>query len=86
MTKYEQCNCKSGCQNNRCSCFNNNEPCDENCGCIDCHNPLNDVDVENLSICTIQNIQAYQALSTKDLAIAYDLPCGHESVLLEKLF
>ncbi|MBC8504120.1 MAG: TCR domain-containing protein [Chloroflexi bacterium] len=85
MTKHEQCNCKAGCQNKRCSCFKNNEPCDDNCGCIDCHNPLNGVDVENLSICAIQNIQAYQTLSAKDLAVAYDLPCGHESVPLERL-
>lgn len=85
MTKREHCNCKSGCQNNRCTCFKNNEPCDENCGCTNCQNPLNGVDVENLSICAVQNIQAYKALSAKDLAVAYELPCGHESVPLEKL-
>jgi len=85
MSKYEQCNCKSGCQSRRCACLKNNEPCDGSCGCINCKNPLNDVDVEKLSDCALQNIQAYKALSAKKLAKVYELPCGDESVPLAKL-
>jgi hypothetical protein len=85
MIKEKQCNCKSGCWSNRCACLKNNEPCDENCGCTDCRNPLNGVDVENLSVCAIQNIETYLALSGEDLAVTYELPCQHESVPLKKL-
>lgn len=85
MQKEQHCNCKTGCQNNRCGCLRSNEPCDENCGCTNCRNPLNGIDVENLSICAIQNIEEYKALSAEDLEIAYELSCGHESVPLKKL-
>ena len=54
MKKQESCKCKSRCQNRRCLCLKNNEPCDENCVCADCSNPLNGVDVDNLSVCAIQ--------------------------------
>jgi len=43
MSKTVHCNCKSGCQTKRCVCFKNDEPCDENCGCINCKNPLNGI-------------------------------------------
>ncbi len=85
MTKYERCNCKSGCQSKHCVCLKNNEPCDEDCACTNCSNPLNGVDIDQLSTCAIQNIKAYKALSAKDLSKTYDLPCGDESVPLEKL-
>lgn len=85
MTKREQCNCKSGCESRRCACFKSSEPCDENCGCVDCRNPLNGVDVDNLSVCAIQNIRACQALSAEDLAALHELPCEHERVPLGKL-
>ncbi len=85
MTKQYQCKCSSGCQNRRCVCLKNNEPCDENCSCANCRNPLNGVDVDKLSVCAIQNIKAYQALSDKDLAALHELPCGHESVPLKDL-
>jgi len=85
MEKNKQCNCKSGCQNRRCVCLKNNEPCDENCGCTTCLNPLNGVDVEKLSVCAIRNISIYKSLSDKDLARMYELPCGHDEVALEKL-
>lgn len=85
MIKHKHCNCKSGCQNRRCVCFKNNEPCDENCGCTNCRNPLNGIDVDKLSVCAVQNIQAFKSLSAQDLAVAYELPCGHESVPLQKL-
>jgi len=85
MMKFESCNCKSGCQNRRCVCLKNNEPCDENCGCANCRNPLNGVDIDNLSVCAIQNMEAYKALSTQELAALYELPCGHESVPLTQL-
>jgi len=60
MEKAVHCKCKSGCSNRRCVCLRNIEPCDETCVCTDCKNPLNGVDVESLSICTIQNIEEYQ--------------------------
>jgi len=43
MSKTVNCNCKSGCQTKHCVCLKNNEPCDENCGCINCKNPLNNM-------------------------------------------
>lgn len=85
MEKTASCRCKSGCNNRRCACLKNNEPCDENCGCVDCQNPLNGVDIEGLSVCTIQNIDTYNLLSEKELSAIYELPCGHQKVALEKL-
>jgi hypothetical protein len=43
------------------------------------------VDVDALSICAIQNIEEYKALSEKDLAEEYELPCGCETVPLRQL-
>lgn len=85
MEKEVHCNCKTGCQNRRCLCLRNNEPCDESCNCIDCHNPLNGVDVDALSVCAIQNIEEYKALSEEELAQEYRLPCECESVPLRQL-
>ena len=85
VEKEHQCNCKTGCQTYRCNCLKNSEPCDEHCGCADCQNPLNGVDVENLSVCAIQNIEACKTLTDRELRTAHRLPCGHESVPLEKL-
>ncbi len=85
MIKHEQCKCKSGCTSRRCVCLKNNEPCDGSCGCTNCKNPLNGVDVENMTDCAIQNINTYKALTPKQLAKRYELPCGDESVPLEKL-
>jgi hypothetical protein len=85
MEKTEQCKCKTGCQNKRCACLKNNESCDENCGCVGCQNPLNEVDVEKLSVCAIQNVDIYKTLSEKDLATKLEMPCGHGEVELEKL-
>ena len=85
MIKEEHCNCKRGCENRRCACLKNNEPCDENCSCTDCRNPLNDVDVDSLSQCAIQNIETVKALSDEDLVVAYEMPCGHGNVPLKDL-
>jgi carboxyl-terminal PDZ ligand of neuronal nitric oxide synthase protein len=85
LEKEVNCQCKTGCRNRRCACLKNNEPCGENCRCTDCQNPLNGVDVENLSLCTIQNIELYKALSPEALAKMYELPCGCESVPLRQL-
>ena len=85
MEKLESCNCKAGCTTRRCSCLKNNEPCGEECNCADCENPVNGVDVESLSDCTIQNIGAYRSLSEVELDTAYELPCGCEAVPLKKL-
>jgi len=85
MKKTVNCKCKSGCRTRRCACLKHNEPCDENCACTDCHNPLNGVDVEALSVCAIQHIDEYKALSEKELAKEYELPCDCGSVLLSQL-
>jgi len=85
LEKENSCNCRTGCENQRCSCFKNNEPCGEQCGCVDCHNPLNSADLDNLSLCAIQNIRIYKALSTEELERTYELPCGHEQVPLKEL-
>ena len=85
VKKEKLCNCKTGCQNQRCSCLKNNEPCDERCGCRNCHNPLNGVNVINLSLCAIQNIDTYKSLSPEELEETFELPCEHEWVPLRGL-
>jgi hypothetical protein len=85
MEKEEHCNCTTGCTNRRCTCLKNNEPCGEQCGCVDCQNPLNNVDVENLTVCAIQNIREYKALTENDLEAMLELPCGDGSASLRKL-
>ena len=85
MEKNFHCNCKSGCQNNRCACFKNNEPCDDKCGCVDCQNPFNGIDVENYSTCALQHINIVKALSQEELDEEHELPCGCESVKLKDL-
>jgi hypothetical protein len=85
MEKEKQCQCKTGCDSRRCACLKNNEGCDERCGCVNCQNPLNGVDVSKLTDCAIQNIKTYQALTPEALAEAYELPCGDASVTLQTL-
>lgn len=85
MEKTVHCKCQSGCRDRRCVCLKNNEPCDEECDCIGCQNPLNGVDISNLSICAIQNIEAYKALTGKELKEEYELPCGCETAPLKNL-
>lgn len=67
MDRTVHCKCKSGCDTRRCVCLRNNEPCDESCGCFNCVNPLNGVDMDTLSICAIQNIEEYKGLSNDEL-------------------
>ena len=43
------------------------------------------MDVEKLSVCAIQNIAIVKALSDKELAMTFELPCGHEWVALAAL-
>ena len=87
MAKSEHCQCKSreACRNKRCACVKNGEPCDENCGCTKCYNPLNGVNTENMNDCAIQNIEKYKALTAKDIAGLHELPCKHQTVTLEQL-
>jgi hypothetical protein len=80
MKKEYHCGCTTGCDTYRCSCLKYNEPCDETCGCVGCRNPLNGVDVENLTVCAIQNIYRVKALTDEELEQRCELPCGHESV------
>ncbi len=85
MEKTTHCNCKTGCESRRCACLKNNEPCDENCKCNKCKNPLNGLDVENFTSCALQNIHKYKALTKEDLEEEYELPCGCEEVPLKDL-
>ena len=85
MEKINNCCCKSGCNNRRCSCFKNNESCDATCICYDCQNPLNRIKIEQFSLCALQNIKKYKSLTKSELNRKYKLPCGCEKVKLEKL-
>ncbi len=82
MAKVVHCKCKSGCKSRRCKCLKNNESCDEKCGCSDCKNPLNGVNIDELSTCVIQNIGEYKSLSEEKLQEKHELPCGCEEVPL----
>jgi len=83
--KTVHCKCKSGCDSRRCKCLKQGEPCDDKCGCVNCKNPLNGMNVEGLSTCVIQNIAEFKELSKKELQESHELPCGCESVPLSKL-
>lgn len=85
MKSQITCNCKTGCTSRRCACLKNNQPCNDKCGCKDCKNPLNGMDIKKLSTCAIQNIQQYKDLTKKELNELYELPCGCEEVPLKKL-
>ncbi len=85
MEKTVHCKCKSGCKNRRCVCLRNSEPCDDRCQCADCKNPLNGVDVSRLSVCAIQNIDIYSALTKKESDEMHELPCGCEEAPLKNL-
>ncbi len=85
MKKIFKCNCKGRCGNRRCACLRENESCGEGCGCTRCANPLNRVDVENLSICAIQNVERMLALTERQLSLRMEMPCGHPAVPLRKL-
>lgn len=80
-----RCKCTTGCRTRRCACLKNNRPCGPECGCVDCQNPLNGVDVESLSVCAIQHIDTVKSLSEKDLARTFEMHCGHGDVPLEML-
>jgi len=80
-----QCNCKGKCKNNRCLCRKNRRPCSEDCKCQDCQNPYNGVDVEGLSICSLDAIEEYKNLTKEDLAQLVELPCECETVALKDL-
>jgi hypothetical protein len=85
MKKAVHCKCKTGCLTGRCVCYKNNEPCDEKCGCTGCHNPFNGMDIDNHTICALQNIEEYKELSEEELEELYELPCGCEQVSLKRL-
>ena len=85
MKKVTHCRCRTSCDTRRCSCLKENEPCDSECGCSGCRTPLNGVDCEHLTVCAIQNVEAYKALSDGDLAELHELPCGDRKVPLSKL-
>ena len=79
------CQCKSGCANRRCACLKSGQSCTEDCRCQQCQNPLNGMDVEHCSMCLIQNIHTYKALSQDELDETYALPCEHAALPLKTL-
>lgn len=81
----KSCKCKNGCQNRRCACLKNKSGCEHNCRCIECKNPLNGINVDALSVCTIHNIKQYKAMSQHDLAQEFEIPCGCSKVPLQNL-
>lgn len=83
--KTAHCKCKKGCTNRRCACLKVGEPCDEQCACVGCQNPLNGVDVEGLTQCTIEHINLYKTLTDEELNTLYELPCEHQEVPLKDL-
>jgi hypothetical protein len=85
MEKNHNCNCKSGCINSRCSCYKNQESCDDKCGCVECQNPMNGIDIDEYSTCALQNINIVKNLSEEELDEEYELPCGCEKVKLKYL-
>lgn len=85
MGNNVSCNCKTGCTTRRCVCLKNSQPCNDKCGCKDCKNPLNGVQVEELSSCAVQHIDLFKKLSQKQLDTLLDLPCECEKVPLRKL-
>ena len=84
MTELK-CKCKSGCNSRRCNCLKHGKSCSENCGCSDCKNPLNGVNVSGLSTCAIQNIKRFKLLSEDELNKMIGLPCECEKVPLKNL-
>ncbi len=76
MNDTARCNCRSRCVHRRCACLKNMQACGEECKCVDCSNPLNGLDVEALSTCTITNIEKYLNLTAEELDEKLELPCG----------
>lgn len=85
MENLTTCKCKGKCKNNRCTCKKNKRPCSDACKCKDCQNPYNGVDVENLHICTLDNIEAYKKADKSVLKMEIELPCECEKVAVELL-
>jgi len=85
MAKTETCGCKGRCDTRRCRCIKNGEPCGQGCQCVDCHNPLNGLDVSKMTDCAIQNAEVYRSLTEKELAREIELPCSHDPVTLKDL-
>src|SRR5262249_16181609 len=79
------CQCKSGCNSQRCACLKTGTSRTEDCRCHQCQNPLNGMDLEHCSLCLIQNIHAYKALSQDVLDSIYALPCAHAELPLKTL-
>src|SRR5437867_1603232 len=59
--------CPSGDINRRCACLKTEKSCTKDCQCHQCQNPLNGLDAAHLSLCVIQNIHAYKALTQDEL-------------------
>ncbi len=87
VSKTTKCTCKGNCSSKRCKCMKSKEGCDESCGCTNCENPYNGVNIEQLSECasSTRNINAYKKLTDKQLNKKYELPCGCEKVPLKDL-
>ena len=85
MEKEVTCKCKGKCDSRRCNCLKSLEPCGDSCGCTNCENPLNGVDVDILSVCTKMNILDYKDLTEEELNAKQELPCGCEEVAVKQL-
>jgi hypothetical protein len=79
------CRCKAGCCTKRCVCVSNRQSCPEGCGCTNCSNPFNGLDVTKMSHCALDNVEQYKALSKAELDTTMELPCGHEVAPLRGL-
>lgn len=80
-----KCNCKRNCSTGRCACKKNRQPCTDACGCKNCKNPYNGVEVEKLHICVLDDIKTYKILTAEDFEHQFRLPCDCEEVPLKKL-
>ena len=81
----DSCQCSGGCNGGRCACYKAGRGCGSKCGCRNCRNPLNGVDVGKLSDCAIQNIEDYLELTAEDFQETHELPCEHGKVRFEQL-
>jgi len=76
------CQCKNSCDTRRCACLKSGTRCQNSCDCINCKNPLNDIEnIEALTTCALSNITSYQKLGKAKL----ELPCGCKEVAIQSL-
>ena len=82
---FVSCQCKGKCDNRRCKCLKNGQPCSDACKCVNCENPLNGLDVKSMSACATGNAKRVSSLTIEEREALISLPCGHQSVALKLL-